>query len=1123
MKKLSLLVLISVMSLVLTAQTIEKTYHFDNPTISSTMGYDVVTFEGCMLNAEAGCPSLPWQSVSLLLPNGTEAASIKIELSDFQELEGNYNLLPKQADLPYSQAEKFVFAKNDAVYSSKEIYPEKAEGNLSMNYKNGYGFAFSAFTPVRYVPATGKVSFAKTAKVTIKANASKSDHSKMLWGTSSVKESVKKLAQNPEMMATYETRERMLNGYDILIVTGNQYVEGFEEYVDYYDSIGWRTRIATVDEIYSTMEGCDNAEKVRNYVIQEYQDNGISTLILGGDISIVPYRGLYCYVSNEYEDYGIPADLYFAGLDGTWNDNGNSWWGEIGEDDLLPEIGVARLPFNNAQEQHNMIHKSMSYQKNPVLGEFQHVTFGSEWMSDTGPTYGSQYLNMCVGYHDEHGYTTNGIPASYDFNVVDELNGANIGPDLRAAINLGGQYTHHAGHANSDYVAGWYNWDITDGNFSHVNGVEHNYTFFHSHGCICGSFDVDCIMERMVTIQNFCVAAIGNSRYGWFSPGTTNGPSAHLHREMTDAQYNEKMPNLALALMEAKTQTAPWVNALSGENAALRWNFYDLNVLGDGAVATWLAEPRNVTVNCPETLTLGTTSMEVQLSNVLGGIFEGFRCSVFDDDQLIGYGTTDETSVATIVFGEPLSSDGDLRLVVTGQNAWPQIKTINTQILETPYVIYDSHVANVEGAITYSSQFTFDVDFKNYGAATAQNVVAKLVCDDEYIKIINDSVMIETIESLETVRVKDAFEIKVKCNAPDQHVLHFDIVCTDGTDVWTSSFEEIVNAPAFDLVDVEIEDGGDGQMQPGESAVLHFTLRNVGHADANSLNFAVYNSHPEIENGENIFDIDTLNVGDDFVADYAVTLSPDAQQGVNYELITCVYNGKYFYYGSYGIAVGHSVEDFETGDLSAFDWQNDEDHPWSIVTESPHGGTYCAKSAPIGDNLKTSLVIEVDIYGNDEVAFYKKVSSEQGWDKFFFYIDDEMMGEWSGNVNWSRSAYDITYGHHYLRWFYSKDGATVSGQDCAWLDDITLPPTATIASVTTYSEDEFEIYPNPNNGKFVLNLDENQNVVKIFNSLGQQVYENENASQNVNIDLSEMEAGIYLININGKTRKMVIK
>lgn len=1126
MKKLSFLIIISIFGLNISAQTVEKTYHFDNPTVSNVMGYDLINFEGCMQSAEAGCPSLPWQSVSLLLPEGTEAASMTIELSDFQELEGEFNLFPRQHDLPYSQAEKFVFTKNGAVYSSKAVYPENNRGNLSTSFKNGYGFAFSAFTPVTYVPATGKVRFARTAKVKINTSTSKSDCSAMLWNTSTVERSVKSLAQNPEMLDSYSMRGKSVGSYDILIITGNNFIDGFDEYIAHYDSIGWRTRISSVEEIYSEMQGRDNQEKIRNYVIQEYQENGISTLIIGGDVNIVPHRDFYCYVSDEYLEEGkhIPADLYYAGLDGTWNDNNNEYWGEIGEDDLLPEIGVARLPFNDASQQNNMIHKTLAYQRTPVLGEFQHVTLGGEWMSDTGPTYGSQYMNMIIGHHDEHGYTTTGIPEDYDFHTVYEENGANIGPDLMAAINLGGQFTHHAGHANYDYVAGWYNNDITDNNFSQVNGVTHNYTFFYSHGCIAGAFDQDCIMERMVTIQNFCVAAIGNSRYGWFSPGSTDGPSMHLHREMVDAQYTDKMPNLALALMEAKTMTAPWVNALIGEQAALRWNYYDLNILGDGAVACWLNEPQPIASNYQATLKIGTSSTMVVLTNQMEGTLNGFSCRIFAENQLLGSAFTDETGVAEINFDEPLTYNGDLRLVITGQNSWPQISTIHTQMYETPYVIYNSHSTNTDdGIVDFADSLTFNVVVRNYGAADAQNIVATLSSDDEYVEILNPTVNIESIASLESYEILNTFNSVVAQNIPDQHVIKFTLECTDGSDIWKSSFSETVNAPDFQTINVEVEDGGDGMLQPGESATLHFRVKNVGHSDVENVNFSIYNMHPGIENGEGDFHFDGIAAGEEFVADYDVTLSPDIEEGVNYELITCAYFGQYYFYGNYGIAVGHHVEGFETGDFSSCEWQNDEDNPWTVVAEQAAEGLYCAKSAAIGNNQRSALAIEVDVFNNDQIVFYKKVSSEQGYDKLIFYIDDEMMGEWSGNIGWSRTAYDIGYGHHVLRWMYSKDGATVSGQDCAWLDNITLPPTTTITSVSSSVEDDIEIYPNPNNGKFTLNLLENQNVVRIFNSLGQVVYENVNATATENIDISDMSAGIYLININGKTQKLIIQ
>ena len=358
MKKLQFFLMLMMACTILSAQSVEKLYHFDNPSITAVGDYALISFDGCMQMAEPGCPSLPWCSVSLMLPAGTEASSVEIEFLDYKEVEGEYMLLPKQSDIPYSKADEFVLYKNEACYMSTADYPSSRQGRLSTQYKNGYGFAFSSFTPVRYIPSTGKITYATTVKVTVHAEASRKDGRSMLKNTVPVVSSVRRLAHNPEMLESYDNAKagvRQVPEYDNLVITSSQFVEGFSEYVAYYNSIGYLTRVATIEDIYASMSGSDDAEKVRNYVIQEYQNSGISTLILGGDVSVVPYRGLYCYVSDQYVDEGIPADLYFAGLDGSWNDNDNYLWGEVGEDDLLPEIGVARLPFKTQTEQKNTI------------------------------------------------------------------------------------------------------------------------------------------------------------------------------------------------------------------------------------------------------------------------------------------------------------------------------------------------------------------------------------------------------------------------------------------------------------------------------------------------------------------------------------------------------------------------------------------------------------------------------------------------------------------------------------------------------------------------------------------------------------------------------------------------
>ena len=119
----------------------------------------------------------------------------------------------------------------------------------------------------------------------------------------------------------------------------------------------------------------------------------------------------------------------------------------------------------------------------------------------------------------------------------------------------------------------------------------------YTHGCICGAFDEsDCIAELCTSISNFLVGGVFNSRYGWFDQGTTEGPSAHLHREFISAIYHpvpdSAITELGSAHTMSKIKTAPWIG-LPGEfePGAQRWCHYDCNVLGDPALKIWIENP----------------------------------------------------------------------------------------------------------------------------------------------------------------------------------------------------------------------------------------------------------------------------------------------------------------------------------------------------------------------------------------------------------------------------------------------------------------------------------------------------------------------------------------------------
>ncbi|MDP1621357.1 MAG: C25 family cysteine peptidase [Bacteroidales bacterium] len=584
------------------AGNVEKVFTFSQVNIAQHGLYQSVTLDNTMLAGLHGEPMLPYHQIAMMLPPGEKAISIKIVGESLTPIPGTYLLYPQQWMQPISKIPDGIFIKNEQIYLSDINYPAIPTGNLINSYLNGYAFALSTFTPVIYNPAKQTLSYYQkvTVQIATEKDINASNALKNLTASKSALKRVRSFAQNPGMMDQYPVKTALKTNYQILIVTPALFQNGFQDLVNYYNGKGLITQIATIESI-GSVTGQDLPEKMRNYIISEYQNNGIEQVILGGDAEVVPYRGFYCYVfsGSGYVDYNIPADIYFSALDGTWNTNGNNKWGEPGEDDLLPELSVGRMSFSNAGELAKMVHKSVSYQGNPVAEEMTKPFLVSEFLYDPPLTYGSDYLELLVDDHNDNGYFTYGIPsAQNNITRLYDAAGYNWGVgQLLAGINAGKSFIHHCGHANATYMMRLSNWDITNQNFSQVNGVSHNYQLMYTHGCICGAFDEsDCIAELSTSIDNFLVGGIFNSRYGWFNEGTTEGPSAHLHREFVSALYNpdpeQACAELGSAHTMSKIKTAPWVG-LPGEYepGAQRWCHYDCNVLGDPALKVWIDNP----------------------------------------------------------------------------------------------------------------------------------------------------------------------------------------------------------------------------------------------------------------------------------------------------------------------------------------------------------------------------------------------------------------------------------------------------------------------------------------------------------------------------------------------------
>ena len=145
-----------------------------------------------------------------------------------------------------------------------------------------------------------------------------------------------------------------------------------------------------------------------------------------------------------------------------------------------------------------------------------------------------------------------------------------------------------------------------------------------------------------------------------------------------------------------------------------------------------------------------------------------------------------------------------------------------------------------------------------------------------------------------------------------------------------------------------------------------------------------------------------------------------------------------------------------------------------------------------------------------------------------FYIDGQEKDKWSGEKDWSLETYTLNEGLRTLEWTYSKDVYVGEGQDCAWVDNIQFPPTAIIVDVETVEERNVNIYPNPARDFVrVSTVNGQQSTVKIYNTIGMLVDEIEMSSDEIEINVTDYNPGIYFINIRNEelnmTKKIVVE
>jgi len=544
---------------------------FSGLNINIEPDYAIISSAGCDEVFEPRSPVLPATSFLAVLPPNAMIQSLTLVSWDKVRIPGDIYI--QLAPLPTSAGNHQLADSSyeESMRKCQDPYPEQVFRINGIYEFRGYRLLSMTFFAAQYYCSSHKL--VQNNKIEIELKFMEVDDfnlEPLFRGLPEDERFIRGIVVNPEGTSLYTKFpivENPATTYKYVIVTSSDLVDAFQPLVDWKTQKIGSATIKTVSWIASNYPGRDTQEKVRNFITDAYQNWQTEWILLGGDVEVVPYRGTYSKVlSNQgwVIDQNIPCDLYYSDLDGTWDADDDGIFGEVEDNvDLMPDVFVGRAPVNTASEVGVFVDKVLTYEQNPPYGYLQNTLLIAHWMdSQTNQAITKNY----IGDNYLSDYTITKVYETSYGSGLDKTAAIN-------SINSGQGIVNHYTHANE--------YETPPLSISDVDALNNGekYFIFYSGGCRANKFeDADSVSEHYILNSNGgAVAFIGNSRYGWYSPGSAGQGTSDKYDKEFFKCFNDGYHHVGETLARSKMAFI----SQSTSDGSFRWIQYCLNLLGD--------------------------------------------------------------------------------------------------------------------------------------------------------------------------------------------------------------------------------------------------------------------------------------------------------------------------------------------------------------------------------------------------------------------------------------------------------------------------------------------------------------------------------------------------------------
>ena len=642
------------------------------------LGYDAVELEGSYaLPTEAGTPYLPALVVSVAIPPGTKIEAVETSYAEPVTLPGTYRLMPTQEPTPVG--EKAGITPPDAeIYSSSEPFPGELVWGFESGNMGGYGVGSVVLAPVQYVPATGKIMVYRVIDFDLRLRRDSGDNVspkvRLEWIDRGIRENLAATVINPweirppSGVRLISGREAMdAEAYPYLIITNDTLKAKATELADWKTKKGLKTTVVTTAEIETGYTGRDTAEKIRNCIKDYFENNATQYVCLIGYHSIIPVRKVYDTRYRTIENnYLVATDNYYGCLDGDFNADGDSYWGEYPSDnvDWTYDVYVGRIQVSSVSDLNEVVDKTLCYEGAGASTEtnpynYQHHVILAGGFLDSS-TNEKVLMELCRDTYltSSHWSFTelwdNNYPGGSVFNATNFI----------SHMNMGKGVIGHAAHSNTT-VLGTNSGSVYSSNLRSLTNHPKFFGVLYSLGCYPSNTDStsNCGAYFVSSPAGGGVGFAGNTRYGWYMRGSpASGASADFFKTYFD-QFGRK------GVYEPGKLMAFHKHDLQGtvSNTTMRYIYFELLHNGDPDV--WIPAGNIATLNVTYagTIPMGSQVYNVKVADSTDANVEGALVCVWKGDEVYASDTTNASG--EVSFNINPTTTGKMYLTVSAHNA----------------------------------------------------------------------------------------------------------------------------------------------------------------------------------------------------------------------------------------------------------------------------------------------------------------------------------------------------------------------------------------------------------------------------------------------------------------------